>query len=849
MSIPAYLNDCKVGINPIILSRLMRETTLDPKKARKVEEQGLLDLPVLSALNGGTVTPDYKRGIDGRLHTRGTFPLQSIPSAWRPSITVTDPDHRIIYADYTACHWQILAYLSGDADMIAFYEGNDDFYTALASIPDVDRKALKIAANAWLNGGRMNVLRDALGSAEKAQTFMDALAARFTDDWPTAGAFIEQVKDHVMNDGYEKGRGQALGVGLMRIEAALMDKVFEHPTFSETYGGRVLLPMRDGFVVSCPADQQDDLGDWLQGHMTHLITKSEDRMEEAQHHVDIEIHGTSWGQVDDEDVPALIGDDLKDRAYEARSEVDDPDALLLACVVYPDHMADKRKEYHHNTAQARGIRAAQQAADRVRNRLRRQAQAAAQAASQEANGNLPVLTRRINADGEEGGIEDTVQNLESVLTDDPTMSLWFNEWLMDVFNGDDPVDWATWEADVIVRCESAYGWPCRIRPGLIKATTLRVAKQTSRHPLKAEIEGLQWDGYQRVDTWLAEALYGEWFDTDWLEKEFDISKDEQFLTKLYGRLMVIAMMARLFDPGPNCKAEEMVVLCGGQGVGKQRLWKALAGAENYVGTARPKSDADAALMGLKAWIMEDQEMGSHGGSKVEEVKAYMSRAVDHVRFPYGHRNEAVARHFVMTGSTNNGERLLKDASGSRRFNVARIPFYQNVKWYDPAQPTIDVDAVVADRDQILAEALHLYRSGERWWIDRDLDREAFELRGKVNESMFTETNEVDIFAQEVFAKNGGGNAAAFTSSAFYEAYDGDLKNSQAVTGRFQHIAREALVGAGFVYKSVKRGGIPKKMWVKVLPLGTTPLHTRTGLAENQWGNDWRQNLENDRFRE
>jgi hypothetical protein len=203
----------------------------------------------------------------------------------------------------------------------------------------------------------------------------------------------------------------------------------------------------------------------------------------------------------------------------------------------------------------------------------------------------------------------------------------------------------------------------------------------------------------------------------------------------------------------------------------------------------------------------------------------------------------------MTGSTNTGERLLKDATGSRRFNVARVPFYQNVKWYDPAQPTIDVDSVVADRDQILAEALHLYRSGERWWIDRDLDRAAFELRGKVNEAMFTETNEVDIFAQEVFAKNGGGNAAAFTSSAFYEAFDGDLKNSQAVTGRFQHIAREALVSAGFVYKSVKRGGIPKKMWVKVLPLGTTPLHTRTGLAENQWGNDWRQNLENDRFRD
>ena len=61
-------------------------------------------------------------------------------------------------------------------------------------------------------------------------------------------------------------------------------------------------------------------------------------------------------------------------------------------------------------------------------------------------------------------------------------------------------------------------------------------------------------------------------------------------------------------------------------------------------------------------------------------------------------------------ATTNETTYLKDATGARRYWPARITH-------------IDTDALAADREQLFAEALHLYRSGATWHPDAAFEQQ------------------------------------------------------------------------------------------------------------------------------
>jgi putative DNA primase/helicase len=91
------------------------------------------------------------------------------------------------------------------------------------------------------------------------------------------------------------------------------------------------------------------------------------------------------------------------------------------------------------------------------------------------------------------------------------------------------------------------------------------------------------------------------------------------------------------------------------------------------------------------------------------VKAFLSRAVDRFRAPYGRTPEDVPRSLVFAGTVNHGG-YLRDTSGNRRYWIVRC------------NGPLDVEGLERARDALWAEATHLYRSGERWHLERHDER-------------------------------------------------------------------------------------------------------------------------------
>lgn len=812
-TIPYCMTDVYVGVNPLALSRLIKTTTLTGEQIKRVKVNGIEHLPALVAQVKGLVPLTFTRAEGcGRFSTTGLYALQSLPSAWRPALTATEEGKTLLYADWKCSHWQIIAYQSGDSKMIEDVESGD-LYDRLrpAGMDGPTRKQIKIAGNAHLNGSGLAATKGALGSTAAAKKFKTHIATLFTTRWPSALAWTEEARNNVWKrGGSPKGANFALGIGLMQTEARHLVSVLNDPTFKKHFD--LLLPMHDGILVQCDDEDVDAAKAVLTKLMVETFTQGAVSEDPDGHHVDIEVYGTSWGQEtledgSEADVEVLTGEGVENAAYAALAATDEDDRLLLAAVLIPDALRDAKEDHAPQSKIARAIKKALRDAHSATGWADRKGQ---------EESTLPRPARRRMADGSQGPIENTSSNLQMVLIQDPRFDLWTNEWTHKIHDGDHAIDYGNFTHQLKVYLQGTYGWNCQCSHRDIEGAVSYVASQTQRHPLRERIDALPWDGKDRMN-WLGEALYRGL--TSDLAKECGVEITDVSLTVTHGRNLVIGMMARLYDPG--CKMDEVLVLAGSQGVGKQRIWHALLGdSDLYEGTSFAGMDSkDKAAVLASAWIYEDQEMSSGSAAKEESKKAFLSNAVDTVRLPYARSPEKLKRHCVLVGSTNLGERLLKDLTGSRRYNVVKVPRIPSLPDWSPAQPVIDVAWVKANADQILAQAREIYKNSPdpKWWIDKGEDE--FGQREVQNREKFTAEDEWAAPARRVFAANAGGELNGFTALQFARKNHPDT-DLRALSGKLGHKIREALKSAGFVPKRSRS----RRFLYRPLPLGTKP-HT------------------------
>ncbi|NJL50475.1 MAG: virulence protein E [Blastochloris sp.] len=206
-----------------------------------------------------------------------------------------------------------------------------------------------------------------------------------------------------------------------------------------------------------------------------------------------------------------------------------------------------------------------------------------------------------------------------------------------------------------------------------------IAERRVHDPLATYLDGLKWDGEDRLDTWLT----------------YYMGVEDTPYARAVGRKTLCAAVRRAKEPG--CKSDHLPVLIGCQGVGKSTAIAALCPFPEWFGDQlKIGSDAKEVIEQTAGkWIIELPELTGIRKRQVEEIKAFLSAQRDEARQAYARHRTDRLRRFIVIGTTNTDE-FLQDTTGNRRFWPVQVS-------------AVDVEAIKADRDLLWAEAVAKYQ--------------------------------------------------------------------------------------------------------------------------------------------
>ena len=220
------------------------------------------------------------------------------------------------------------------------------------------------------------------------------------------------------------------------------------------------------------------------------------------------------------------------------------------------------------------------------------------------------------------------------------------------------------------------------------AWTLAVT-ENKFNPVKDYLNNLFWDGEPRVERLFVEYL----------------GADDTEYTRAVTKMSIAGAVARVFSPG--IKFDTMLVLVGPQGCGKSHILK-MIGLDWFSDTLTTMQGKEAYEQIQGFWIIEVAELAAMKRMEVEAVKHFTAKGEDAYRPAYGRHVEKHKRQCVFFGTTNTYD-FLKDLTGGRRFWPVDVRPEHKEKdiWSDLTREEID---------QLWAEAVHMFKSGEKIFI-------------------------------------------------------------------------------------------------------------------------------------
>jgi hypothetical protein len=211
------------------------------------------------------------------------------------------------------------------------------------------------------------------------------------------------------------------------------------------------------------------------------------------------------------------------------------------------------------------------------------------------------------------------------------------------------------------------------------------AKMDVRNELTDWLVSLRWDGTKRLEH-MAKNVFG--------------IENNEFALRAVMNMMVSAV-ARAFNPG--CQMSSMLVIQSPQDMGKSKLIRILAGDRWYREVTAKPGDKDFVTNMQGGWLLEVAELASLAkyGTDDPVVKDAISRASDFIRPPYGRVVQEYRRASIFIATTNE-DHWHRDVTGGKRF-------------WPVTAVKVDLEYALANREQLWAEAVRLYRDGFAYW--------------------------------------------------------------------------------------------------------------------------------------
>lgn len=264
----------------------------------------------------------------------------------------------------------------------------------------------------------------------------------------------------------------------------------------------------------------------------------------------------------------------------------------------------------------------------------------------------------------------------------------------------DSRDFSDDDADCLRYRLEGYGIPFNH----LQSALALIRNDTKVHPVRDYVNGLVWDGVDRLDTLFIDYLGAE----------------DNAYVRSATRKTFVAAVARVFEPG--CKFDTVLTLVGEEGIGKSQVIYRMAGFGKWfsdsLGNIHDKSGMES-LRGV--WFMEIAELAGFNRADEEAIKRFISSPVDVYRPAYGRQQVRYPRQCVFI-ATSNTEDFLKGAHVHRRFLPVAVDLSRATKdlWKQLDEHTVG---------QLWAEAYTWYQAGE----SLDLDKEVKLLAAKVRE--------------------------------------------------------------------------------------------------------------------